>query len=107
MAARHVVVLISCPSRAAGAKIAHALVRRRLAACVNLLPGLTSIFVWRGKLERCREVLLIAKTTAARFPALRRAVRTLHPYTVPEILALRVQAGDPPYLRWVTGAVRG
>ena len=101
MAARHVVVLVTCPTRRVGVRIAEGVVQQKLAACVNLIPGLTSIFVWQGKRERCQEVLLVIKTTARRFRALERAVRAAHPYTVPEIIALPILAGHRPYLRWI------
>ena len=102
-----VVVLVTCPSRAVAARLARQLVARRVAACVNIVPGLTSVFRWKGKLERCPETLLIVKTTAARFEALRRAVLKLHPYDVPEIIALPVAAGHAPYCRWVESSVGG
>ena len=95
------VVLVTCPTRAVAWRLADALVKRRLAACVNVLPGMESTFRWQGKVDRCRETLLVIKTTARRFPQLRAAVRTLHPYDVPEIIALPIVAGHAPYLRWV------
>ena len=101
MAVRHVVVLVTCPTRQAGVRIAERLVQQQVAACVNLIPGLTSIFTWQGKRERVREVLLVIKTTARRFRALERAVRAAHPYTFPEIIALPILAGHRPYLRWI------
>jgi len=99
------VVLVTCPSRRHAATLATALVRRRLAACVNLVPDVHSVFWWNGKIDRARETLLVIKTTAARFEALRRAVRALHPYDVPEILALPVRRGHPPYLQWIRHSV--
>jgi periplasmic divalent cation tolerance protein len=83
-------------------RLAEQLVQRRLAACVNIVGGVESVFRWKGKMQRDREVLLIAKTRAASFERLRRAVASLHPYEVPEIIAVRVAAGHRPYLRWVT-----
>lgn len=100
-----VVVLVTCPTVASARRIASHLIARRLAACVNLVPGVESTFRWRGKVERCRETLLVIKTTPARFEPLRRATVGLHPYTVPEILALPLRAGHPPYLRWVAASV--
>lgn len=102
---RVLVVLVTCPTRAAAARIADALVRRRLAACVNLCPGLSSVFWWQGRVDRAREILLVIKTTRPAFERLRRAVVELHPYDVPEILALPVAAGHGPYLRWVNSSV--
>ena len=77
------------------------LVDERLAACVNLLPGLTSIYRWQGAVRRQPECLLLIKTTAARFQALNARIRSLHPYTVPEIIALPIRDGDPDYLHWL------
>ena len=99
------VVLVTCPSLAVGRRLATALVTRHLAACVNLVPRVESLFWWKAKMERCRETLLIMKTTRARFASLKQAVIRLHPYDVPEVLALTVSDGHRPYLAWVEGAV--
>lgn len=96
-----VVVLVTCPSPAVARRLANALVRGRLAACVNVLPGVESVFWWQGKTERSREALLLIKTTRKRFPLLRIAIVKLHPYDVPEVIALPIVAGHVPYLRWV------
>jgi periplasmic divalent cation tolerance protein len=95
------VVLVTCPSRKVGEKIAHALVEERLAACVNVIPGLTSIYRWEGKICRDAEVLLLIKTRQVRLPALTRRVRAYHPYSVPEIIALPLAGGSATYLAWV------
>lgn len=99
------VVLVTCPTRAMARRLANTLVEERLAACVNALSGVDSTFRWKGKTERCREVLLLIKTTARRFERLRRAVVALHPYDVPEIIALPLSVAHPPYLEWVRRAV--
>jgi len=98
-------VLVTCPTTVVARRLGRALVARKLAACVNVLPNLVSVFTWKGKIEQCREVLLLIKTTANAFPALRRAVVALHPYEVPEIIALPIVAGDPRYLQWVRTSV--
>lgn len=103
--ARVVVVLVTCPTEAVAKRLSNALVQRRLAACVNLLPGIASTYWWQGKVERSREVLLLIKTTASRFERLRGAITRLHPYDVPEILALPIAAGHPPYLQWVVSSL--
>ena len=95
------VVLVTCPTRQVGEKIGRTLVEERLAACVNLIPGLTSIFRWEGKICREAENLLIIKTRRARLTALLRRITTLHPYSVPEIIAVPLAGGWPPYLAWV------
>jgi periplasmic divalent cation tolerance protein len=94
------VVLVTAPPRRAP-RLARALVARRVAACVNLVPGVRSVYRWRGRVEEARETLLVIKTSAARVPALLAAVAELHPYEVPEGIALPVVAGLAPYLRWI------
>lgn len=82
-------------------RIAAALVERRLAACVNLVPGVRSIYRWKGGVERDDEQLLVIKTTGEQLEALRAAIVELHPYEVPEVVALEVVGGHAPYLDWV------
>ncbi len=98
-------VLISCPPDAADS-LAAALVEARLAACVNVLPGLRSVYRWQDAVERADESLLIAKTTAARYAALEAGVRQRHPYELPEVVAVDIAAGLPAYLQWLATAVR-
>jgi periplasmic divalent cation tolerance protein len=86
-------------------RIAEALVEKRLAACVNVLPGVRSIYRWKGALERDEERLLVVKTRAERFEALREAILALHPYEVPEVVAVPIEAGSPAYLRWLDESV--
>jgi len=93
------VVLCTFPDVEQARGIAVVLVERRLAACVNLLPGVESIYRWEGKVERAGEVLAVIKTT--RYPELEVALKELHPYEVPEILALPVAAGLAGYLKWL------
>lgn len=88
-------------------RLARALVERGLAACVNVVPGLASVYRWQGRVEREAELLLLIKTRADRFEALRDAIVSLHPYQVPEVIALPVQAGHAPYLAWLDAAVAG
>lgn len=82
-------------------RIAHAVVERRLAACVNVLPQVVSVYRWKGSVAREEERLLVIKTTADRFEALRQAIVELHPYELPELIALPIQAGHEPYLAWL------
>lgn len=100
-----VVVLITVPSGEVGERIATALVNERLAACVSIVPGLRSIFIWEGRAQKEDELLLLAKTEAVRLGALEARVLALHPYSVPEILALPAVAGHAPYLTWVADCV--
>jgi periplasmic divalent cation tolerance protein len=99
-----VVVWCTVASLEEGERLAAELVERRLAACVNLLP-VTSIYRWRGELERNGEVLLAIKTSRDAFEALREAIVSLHAYEVPEVIALPVEAGHPPYLAWIAESV--
>jgi len=101
-----IVVLVTCPTRTVARRVGNALVKRRLAACVNIVPSIESIFVWQGKVDHARECLLLIKTPAGTFAPLARAVRLLHPYEVPEIIALPISAGHPPYLRWIKDSTR-
>lgn len=103
--AQAIVVLVTCPGGRHAGTLATLLVRKRLAACVNVLPNVQSRFWWNGKVDRASESLLIIKTSARRFPALIRAVRAHHPYEVPEIIALPIVNGFQPYLAWVRNSV--
>jgi periplasmic divalent cation tolerance protein len=95
------VVLVTTPSPDRAAEIARAVVEERLAACGNVVPGLRSIYRWEGKVQDEPEALLVLKTTRARFEALRDRVLALHPYEVPEVIALPVEAGSARYLAWI------
>lgn len=94
-------VLSNLPDLESAESLARALVRQRLAACVNLLPGVKSIYRWQGALEEVKEVTLMIKTTAARYPELEAAIKLAHPYALPEIVGLPLTAGWPAYLAWV------
>ncbi len=100
------VVLCTVPDAETGARIGRALVDERLAACVNLVPGVRSIYRWEGEVCDEAEVLMIVKTAADRFGDLRSRLKAMHPYTTPEILALRPEDGWPAYLRWVAENTR-
>jgi periplasmic divalent cation tolerance protein len=95
-------VLVTAPEEKA-AEIARTLVEERLAACGNVVPGLRSIYRWEGKVQDDREALLLLKTTRGRFEALRARVLALHPYQLPEVLALPVDGGSEAYLAWIAG----
>jgi periplasmic divalent cation tolerance protein len=96
-----VVVLCTFPNLDQARQIGAALIETQVAACVNLLPGVESIYRWEGEVERAGEVLALIKTT--RYADLEAKIRELHPYDVPEILALPVAAGLPAYLAWLSG----
>ncbi|MCE3004224.1 MAG: divalent-cation tolerance protein CutA [Xanthomonadaceae bacterium] len=95
----------TCPDEATAARIARALVDERLASCVNRLPGVRSTYRWQGAVHDDAEVLLLIKTTRARLPALRERLPALHPYELPELIAVEVAGGLPAYLDWVAAGV--
>lgn len=94
------IVYGTCPERHAGT-LASVLVDAHLAACVNIVPGVQSVFRWQGRVQRDTESLLIIKTTRARYAELEQAWRDRHPYELPELLAVPVHAGLPAYLDWL------
>ena len=100
-ARRVLIVLVTASSHREASSIAKAVVEEKLAACVNMVPGVTSIFRWKGRVQRSREVLLIMKTTVRRYSALEQRICSLHSYQVPEVLALRVEQGSKQYIGWV------
>jgi periplasmic divalent cation tolerance protein len=101
-----VVVLVTAPGVDDAARIARTLVEERLAACGNVVPGLRSIYRWQGAVQEDAEALLVLKTTRDRFEALRARVVALHPYEVPEVIALPVEAGSATYLAWIVAETR-
>jgi periplasmic divalent cation tolerance protein len=97
----YLVVLCSCPDEASAGQLAGTLVAERLAACVTQLPGATSVYHWEGTVQRDAEVVLIIKTTAGRLATLSARIESLHPYEVPEVIAIPVTGGSERYLGWV------
>jgi periplasmic divalent cation tolerance protein len=100
------IVLSTAGSEDEARKIARHLVENRLAACVNIVPQIESIYRWQGKVESSREWLLLIKTTAERFPAVRGAVRELHSYELPECVAINIEDGSADYLEWIGQSVK-
>ena len=96
---------MTAANREEAARIADMLVASRLAACVQIMPEMQSVYRWHGKIERAAEVLLIAKTVASKFEALEREVRALHSYETPEIVAVPMAATSAPYLAWLMESV--
>lgn len=94
------VVLVTAPPKHAE-RLARKLLSERLIACANLLPGVKSLYWWQGKIERSAETLLVLKTPARNIKALMKRIPALHPYSVPEVLALPVAAAHKPYAKWV------
>jgi periplasmic divalent cation tolerance protein len=102
-----IVVLVTCASEGQARRIARALVERKLAACGNVLQApVLSIYRWKRKVESAKEALLILKTTRRRFAAVERAIRQLHTYDVPEIIAVPIATGSRAYLDWISESVR-
>jgi periplasmic divalent cation tolerance protein len=99
------IVLTTASSEEEAAKIAHALVDRRLAACVNIVPKILSIYRWQGRVEEAAEWLLIVKTTAAAFAGVRTAIAETHSYEVPECICLTIEDGSSNYLQWIGESV--
>lgn len=99
------IVLSTAGSEDEARKIARHLIEHQFAACVNIVPHVESIYRWQGKVESSREWLLLIKTTAARFPAVRDAIRELHSYELPECIAVSVEDGSLDYLQWIEHSV--
>lgn len=100
------VVLCTAGSEEEARKIAHHLVERKLAACVNILPQIESVYRWQGKVESSREWLLVIKTTSERFPSLCAVIKELHSYELPECIAIAVEDGSPAYMQWIDESVK-
>lgn len=99
-------VYMTAPSLEEALRIGRELVAAGLAACVNAIPGMRSVYLWEGKVEEASEAVLVAKTTAERMEALSAAVKRLHPYACPCVLGLTVQEGLAPFLDWIRQSVR-
>ncbi len=94
-------VLTTCPNRRAAQRIARTLVEERLAACVNIIPVAQSVYRWRGKIESASELLLIIKSPRRAYAKLEKRLRALHPYELPEVIAVPIISGYRPYLAWI------
>ncbi|MDR1995609.1 divalent-cation tolerance protein CutA [Azonexus sp.] len=99
-------LITNCPDETVANAIALAVVEEKLAACVNLLPRVQSIYRWQGVVESASEIPLLIKTTGERYAALEARIRELHPYTVPEIIAVPISRGLPAYLNWLAEETR-
>jgi periplasmic divalent cation tolerance protein len=95
------VVLVTAPGAEQAARLARTLVEEKLAACGNVVPGVRSIYRWEGKVCDEQEALLVLKAPAKRFPELRDRILALHPYQVPEVVALRIEDGSEKYIDWI------
>ena len=99
-------ILCTCPDEVVAKQLAEKLVSRHLAACVNLLPGITSIYSWQGKLEADSEVMLVIKSGVKAYSAVENLIVELHPYELPEIVAVPIQHGSPEYLNWISQCLK-
>jgi periplasmic divalent cation tolerance protein len=102
----YIVIFITCARKPEAVKIAKALLSRKLVACVNIVDKLESFFWWKGKIDRAKECLVIAKSTRAKLDKITRVVKSLHSYEVPEIIGLPIFGGSKTYLDWIDGAIR-
>lgn len=96
-----IVTLCTCPDKDTAEKIARLLVEDNLAACVNILSNVTSIYSWQGQIESAQEHLLVIKSPAMGYPAIETAIRSHHPYELPEIIAVPIERGLPEYINWI------
>ena len=101
MSSPYQIIFCTCPDLKTASGLAHTLIKDKSAACVNILPGLTSIYPWQNKIETAQEHLLIIKTRADQYQTVETLINTLHPYELPEIIAVPVERGLPDYLQWI------
>lgn len=102
----YVVILVTAKDKKEAQKISASLIKAKLAACVNIVSKIDSIFFWSGKLNQAKESLLVIKSKKEKIPKIIKLVKSLHSYEVPEIIALPIIAADAPYLRWIDAALR-
>lgn len=99
-------VLSTCPNKDVAHTIAQQLVTEKLAACVNIIPNVTSVYIWQDELQCDHEIQLLIKTDSAKFEQLSSRINELHPYDVVEVIALNIQQGDAHYLNWITESLK-
>lgn len=102
----YLVILNTCPNKETATEVANTLIQRRLAACVNILPGLTSVYHWQGQIESEEEILLLIKSTQAAFDVVKDTICEIHPYELPEIVAVPLVGGLDTYLSWIDANVQ-
>lgn len=97
----HQIILCSCPDQKTAEEIATHLVKGKLAACVNIIAGVTSIYEWQGQIEKSQEQQLLIKSHSAKYAEIEDKIKKLHPYELPEIIAVPIERGLPEYLQWI------
>jgi len=102
----YMLVLCSCPDQEIATTIAENIVAQHLAACINIVPGIKSIYHWQGNVESAEESLMLIKTHQQKLSSLQNTITTMHPYEVPEIISLDISNGLPKYLDWITSSMR-
>lgn len=100
------IVISNCPSKAVACHIGEQLIKLKLAACVNILPTMTSIYQWQGEIHHDNEVMMLIKSKTSLFAKLERTITELHPYEVVEVIALNIQQGNELYLNWINDTVK-
>lgn len=102
----YIIILVTAGNKKEAQGIARSLINSKLAACVNIVDKVDSLFFWEGKIDRAKEYLLIIKSKKEKLTKITKLVKSLHSYKVPEIIALPIIAGDKPYLRWIDASLR-
>ena len=102
----YIVIFVTASSKKEAQKIGVSLIKQKLAACVNIIDKVDSVFFWENKVQKAKEYLLVIKSTRAKFTQIAKLIKSLHSYKVPEIIALPIIVGDKPYLRWIDATLR-
>lgn len=102
-----IIILVTCASKKEARLIVDALIAKRLIACANIISGVESLFRWKGKVKKAREILLVLKTEETKFRGTESAIKLIHSYDLPEIIAVPVVAGNNHYLKWVSDSLKG
>lgn len=107
MGKNFVIIIVTCGSKPEAQKIADSLLKKKLTACANIIPGVSSRFWWRGSLDNAAETILMLKTLKSKFRKIESVIKQLHSYDVPEIIAIPIAAGSKDYLDWIKKSVKG
>jgi periplasmic divalent cation tolerance protein len=99
-------VICTCPDEETAVNIAENIVAQRLAACVNVLPSVYSVYHWQDNVESAKENIILIKTTAQKYDSLEKVIKSLHPYEVPEIIGVDINSGLPEYLKWIDSSIK-